>query len=190
MVADDPDTVTVVTAIAARATDMVEEAAGAVATAVVATAVREVTTVTAHKRLSCPLLLLHRLLIPTNKPLTRMLHKHGLLTTSKTQRLTLMLRMVGMRRISHFSNSSTLRTTARLVLRLVMDRHSLQLPVLARLHHLRHHLQNLLLAMALLRRRLHQLHRPPTTERSPHLLACKCGATTMISRLRQPFNLT
>jgi hypothetical protein len=62
--------------------------------------------------------------------------------------------------------------------------------VLARLHHLRHHLQNLLLAMALLRRRLHQLHRPPTTERSPHLLACKCGATTMISRLRQPFNLT
>jgi hypothetical protein len=200
MVVGDPDTATVatvataVTVIAARATDTVEEAVEAVVMAVEATAARAdraVTTVMAHRRPSCLLLLLRRrLLMPTNKPLTRMPHKHGLLTTSKIQSLTLMLRTVDMRRISHSSSSSTLRTTLRLVLRPDMDRYSLLLPVLARLHHLHRRLQNPLLAMVLLRHHLHQLRRLPTMERFPHPLACKCGATTIISRLRQPFNLT
>jgi hypothetical protein len=62
--------------------------------------------------------------------------------------------------------------------------------VQAPLHHHRRHPQNHHPVMALLHHRLRQLPRLLTTERFPHPPACKCGATTMISRLRQPFNLT
>lgn len=188
MAVDDRDTAIVatveivVTVIAARATDTVEETEEAAAT--VATALR-VRTVTAARTQSCLLLLQRRLLMLTTKPTMQMRHKHGLPTTSRTQRPILMRPTVGMQRTSHFSNSSMPRT----MLRTVMARRSRLLPALARLHHhRRRRLQSH--PVTLLLRRLHRLHRLPTMAPSLHLPVCKSEATTMISRLRQPFNLT
>lgn len=173
-VADQDTATAAIVATVAEAKAMVMEALVAMA-AMAGMVGKEATMAMVPSRATCHQLPQRQLQTRTTRPLTRMLPKHGLHTTSKTLIKTPMSNMVVTKHILPCSSSS-MRLT---MLRPVMDKLSRLLQGPVPLHHLHHHLPSLhRLAIVLPRHHLRLLLRLQTTARYVYIVSTRWSQLT------------